>query len=281
VNLFEQIAVAWQSLIRVLAAMRRGKLWVPFVLLAAAETVAVLALVWFAHPALSWFMAPLLRRVAGDSTLRYPNLYRVLPDLYAQADVFIGAFVGAVVVGAATVMFADYFHGREPSASTGLGEAWRRSLALILANLPFNLLVFALSHGSQAWLSTRGSGRLVQGIAFFLILGTSIVLQSLFFYVSALVVLERQSALSAMRALPETWARGFWAASFIGVLLVAPLLPVHFLTDRAGLIVDRGVPELTGWLVAVQVVLGLALWFLLAGTATLVYLSLVRREEEA
>jgi branched-subunit amino acid transport protein AzlD len=65
------------------------------------------------------------------------------------------------------------------------------------------------------------------------------------------------------------------------VLLVAPLLPVHYLSDQAGLIVDRGVPELTGWLVAVQVVLGLALWFLLAGTATLVYLSLVRREEEA
>ncbi len=278
-NLFEQIAVAWQSLIRVFAAMRRGRLWAPFALLAASEALVVLALVWFAHPLLSWFMVPLLRQVSGETTLRYPNLFRVLPGLYAQADVFIGAVVGAIVVGAATVMFADFFHGTKPSASAGFGEAWRRSLALILANLPFNLLVFGLGHWSQDFLTSRSSGQLVQGIVYFLILGISVVLQSLFFYVSALVVLERRSVLSALAGLPETWARGFWAATFIGGLLITPLLPIHYISDRAGVIVDRGVPELTGWVVAVQGLIGLALWFLLTGSATLVYLSLVRRED--
>lgn len=280
-NLFEQIAVAWQSLIRVFGAMRRGRLWTPFALLAACEMLVLSALVWFAHPLLSWFMAPLLRRVAGEATLRYPSLFRELPNLYAQADVFIGAFVGAVVVGAATVMFADYFHGLKPSASTGFGEAARRSLALILVNLPFNVLVFALSHWSERVMADRGSGFLVQGAVYFVILGASVVLQSLFFYVSALVVLERKSVFSALAGLPETWARGFWAAFFLGVLLVAPLLPIHYLSEQAGVIVDRGLPELTGWLVVVQCVVGLALWFLLAGSATLIYLSLVRREEEA
>lgn len=278
-NLFEQIAVAWQSLIRVLAAMRRGRLWAPFALLAASEALVVLALVWFAHPLLSWFMVPLLRQASGEATLRYPNLFRVLPGLYAQADVFIGALVGAIVVGAGTVMFADYFHGTKPSASAGLGEAWRRAFALILANLPFNLLVFGLGRWSEDFLTSRSSGQLVQGIVYFLILGASVVLQSLFFYVSALVVLERRSVLSAFSGLPETWRRGFWAATFIGALLVAPLLPIHYISDRAGVIVDRGVPELTGWVVAVQGLIGLMLWFLLTGSATLVYLSLVRRED--
>ena len=45
------------------------------------------------------------------------------------------------------------------------------------------------------------------------------------------------------------------------------------------MIVDRGIPELTGWVVVVQGLIGLALWFLLTGSSTLVYLSLVRRED--
>jgi hypothetical protein len=281
VNLFEQIAVGWQSLIRVIAAMRHAALWTPFAALALCELLVLLALVGFAHPLLSWFMAPLLRQAAGESALRYPDLFRSLPGLYAEADVFIGALVGAIVVGAATLMFADYFRGLKPSVSAGLSGAWRRSFALILASLPFNLVVFGLSHWSESWMATRGSGRLVQAIVYFLILGVSIVLQSLFFYVTSLIVLERKSVLGALAGLPDTWRRGFWSATFVGILLLTPLLPLHYLSDRADVIVDRGIPELTAWLVVAQGIVGLALWFMLAGSATLVYLSLVRREEEA
>src|SRR5690242_4169469 len=186
--------------------MVRGGLWAPFAWLGLCEALALLALVGFAHPAVSWFMAPLMRRLGGAAALRYPNVFRVLPGLYGRADLLIGAVLGSIVVGAATWLFAEHFRGATPRAGDGLGRAFRSAVPLVLVNLPFNVLVAALAFGLEAWVAHRGSGGLVPRLASLIILGGSVVIQSVFFYVNALVMLERRSVWGTLADLPRTWA---------------------------------------------------------------------------
>lgn len=274
-SLLVQITHAWQALLHTVSYLRRGSLWVPLLLLGALQLAAVGLLWGFAHPAVSWFMAPLLARIAGAEVLRYPNVFRVMPGLYAQIGVLLGAVVGSIVIGAATVLFAAHARGRSARISEALGSAWRKGLTLIAVNLPFNVLVVALSYGLEWWISRRGSGVMVQRAAYVTVLAGSVVLQSMFFYVSAVVMLEGRGVVGTVAALTRSWARGFWAAMLVGVLLVIPLLPIHFLSGRSSMLVDRGSPELVGWMVLTQWALELVLWFLLAGTSTVLYLSLV------
>ncbi|MBI5709894.1 MAG: methyltransferase domain-containing protein, partial [Candidatus Eisenbacteria bacterium] len=169
----------------------------------------------------------------------------------------------------------------------GWGEAFTRAgrcaAALVLAQLPYNLLVAALGFGAEALLGQGAQRGLAQKLVFLGVLGGTVVLQSLFLYVAALVVLERRGALQALRALPRTWSRGFWAALFLGTLLLVPLLPLQMLLDQAPRLVGRGDPDLVAWVVGLQALVGLLAWYVLAGSATLVYLSLVagRAGEEA
>ena len=99
-TVFEQLAVAWQAIRQTFARIGRPEFWAPFALLGVLQLGVVGGLWWFAHPAMSWLMAPVLRRVGGDALLHYPNLFRRFAELYARADLVLGATVGSVVVGA-------------------------------------------------------------------------------------------------------------------------------------------------------------------------------------
>jgi hypothetical protein len=273
VSAFEQVALALQAMLRTLRLLARPALWGPWLVLGIVQLGAV-ALLWgFAHPAVSWFMAPLLAQAVGPEVLRYPNLLRALPDLFGRTDLVIGTLFGSVAIGAATLLFADVFRGGPPRPLAAFAGAGRRFAALIAAQLPFNLIVVLLSDVLGRWLLEKGGGPLTRQLLSLTLVAVSVVVQSLFLYVAALVVLERRSALGALRGLPRTWARGFWAALTLGLALLAVLMPLQSLSDRAATLVDRGDPELVGWLVVVEIVASLVVWFLLAGSATLVYLS--------
>jgi hypothetical protein len=278
VNFFEQLAVGWQAIARTLARLAHPAPWLPLALLGVFQLASLAMLWWFAHPAVSWFMAPVLQHAGGDPLLHYPNVFRLLPELYGRVDLVLGATVGAVAVGAATRIFADEFQGRPAAPAIALQSAIDRGVTLVLVSLPFNLLVFALSFGLDWFLSSRGSGGLVRQLSDAIVLSASVILQSLFFYVVCDVMIGRRSVIGALAGVPRAAARGFWAALVIGILLALPLLPLHFLSNHSSLLVERGAPELVGALVVVEIAIGLVLWFGLAGSATLVYLTLVWEE---
>ena len=271
-NAFEQLAVGWQVLVRTLARLGRPAVWAPFTPLALLEFGALVVLIGFAHPLVSWIMAPLLRRAGGEALLHYPNVLRQLPDLYGRVDLLLGATVGAVVVGAGTRVFADQFAGR---------RARTVAPALILVSAPFNLLAYLLSSGLGWLIAHRQSGALVHRFADLIVLGGTVVLQSLFFYVACDVMLAGRGVIGTLANVPHAAARGFWAALLVGALLALPLLPLQSLAGHSALIVERGTPELVGWLMAAEAAIGLVLWFALAGSATLAYLTLVDHDPES
>lgn len=280
-TVLEQIALAWQGVVRTLALLPRPATWAPWLLLGALQAGFIL-LVWnAAHPAVSPVMAPLVRALAGDAALHYPELFRVLPSIYTTVDLVFGAVAGALVVGAATRIFANRFLGRPAAPAAALREALGRFWPLFLARLPFHLVALLFGLGLGGWLDSQRRSFMVQTLGALLVIAGSLVAQALFFFVAALVVLERRSAWAALTELPRTWARGFWGAMFLGLLLVLALLPFHLLHGQAGIIAERGRPELIAALSVAQALFALMLWYVLAGSATLVYLvSMARRPED-
>jgi len=269
----EQLALAVQALWLTLREFRSGRQWAPWLALGALQLAALMALVGFAHPLLSWVLVPMVRAGAGEAALHYPDFFRSLPALYARADQVLGPLAGAVVTGWSTLLFAARWR-REPA---GAGQAWTRTapraLTLVLAQLPFQLLVLAFSGLLDRALV--GQGGLARRLGYVVGIGGVAGLQAIFLYVPALVVIEGRGLWGAFAGLPRTWMRGFWAALLLGLVALLPLLPLGALGQRSDLLVDRGIPELVGWLTAAQLALGLAMSFLLAGASTLVYLGAV------
>ena len=277
-NALEQLALAAQALGHTLRAARRGRLWLPWLALGVAQAAGLLALVSFAHPLLAWALAPLVRALAGEPALHYPDFYRTLPFLYSRVDLVTGSILGAIATGWSTRLFAALWRRQ----AGGVGEAWRdaapHALTLVLGQLPFQLLVLLVTTVIEHLVA--GQAGLVRRVGYLVALGGVALLQALFLYFPALVVLGGRGLWPALAGLPRTWARGLWAALLLAVGALLPLLPLDALGQRSDLLVDRGAPELVAVLTATQLAVGLVVSFVLAGASTLVYLGAVAEEEE-
>ena len=272
----EQLALAAQALWLSLRSLRAGRMWVPWLALGALQVAGLAALLAFAHPLLAWAMAPLVQAIGGERALHYPDFFRALPSLYSRVDLVVGSILGAIAIGWSTRLFA----ARWRRQAAGPGEAWAetapRALTLVLAQLPFQLLVLLFT--SLVERALVGQGGLVRRLGYYVALGGVVGLQALFLYVPALIVLERRGLWRALAGLPRTWSRGIWAALLLGLVALLPLLPLNALGQRSGLLVDRGAPELVAWLTAMPLVVTLVVGFVLAGSSTLVYLGAVAEE---
>ena len=272
----EQLALAGQALGLTLRELRAGRLWVPWLVLGVLQCAVLLGLVGFAHPLLAWAVAPFVRAIGGEPALHYPDFYRALPALYSRADLVLGSLAGAIATGWSTRLFAARWRQQALAVGGTWAEIAPRALTLVLAQLPFQLLVLLFTGLLDHALA--GQGGLVRRLGYFVTLGGVAGLQALFLYLPALVVIERRGLWRAFAGLPRAWARGFWAALLLGLVALLPLLPLEGLGQRSDLLVARGTPELVAWLTAMQLLAGLAVSFLLAGSSTLVYLGAVADE---
>jgi hypothetical protein len=149
-----------------------------------------------------------------------------------------------------------------------------------VVNLPFHLLAAAWS--AVVANLAGGRGGIAAQAAFVLALAGSVLLQTLFLYASALVMIEGRGLRAALASLPHSWRQGFWAGLTLSTLLLLPLLPLHLLSGAAGVIVERGRPELLAVMVGAQLLIALVAAFLLYGAVTLVFLAAIaRRRGEA
>jgi hypothetical protein len=273
VKSLEQVSLAGQAVWLSLRESRAGRLWAPWLVLGVLQCAVLLALLGFSHPLLAWAVAPFVRAIGGEPALHYPGFYRALPLLYSRVDLVTGSLVGAVATGWSTRLFAARWRRETLTAGGAWAEIAPRSLTLVLAQLPFQLLVLLLTGLLDRALA--GHGGLARRLGYLVTLGGVAVLQALFLYLPALVVLERRGLWRAFAGLPRAWARGFWAALLLGLAALLPLVPLDGMGQGSGLLVDRGAPELVGWLTAIQLLVLLAVSFLLAGSSTLVYLGAV------
>lgn len=273
--------LAWQAFLYACRQLFRPNLWLPWLMLGTVQVVAIVLMASFAHPAISWVTAPVLGAIGGERAMHYPEIFRMLPDLFGRVDLLMTATLGAVAAGAATWLFGaelDRRAGDRAPGGEGLRRAFSRALALVAVNLPFNLLALVLTYGLSWWLGERDSSALVRRAGRLAGLGGALLVQSFFIYGTALVVLGGRSVWDALRALPAAAGRGFFAAFTLSVGAVIPLFPLQELTARSATIVDKGIPEVVAIVVLVQVAVVLVTSFVLAGAVTVVYRGAVAPE---
>jgi hypothetical protein len=280
-NVLEQIMLAWQAFLYACRHLLRPGLWLPWLILGAIQVVAVVLIATFAHPAVSWAMAPVLRAIGGDAALHYPEVFRMLPDLFGRVDLVLTATLGAVAAGAATWLFGSELArgtGAAAPAGAGVRSAIGRWLAIVVINLPFNLMALGLTYGLSWWLGERDSSGLVQRVGRLAGLCGALLIQAFFIYGTALVVLGGRGVWDAFKSLPGAAGRGFFAALTLSIGAVIPLFPLQELAARSATIVDRGTPEVVVLLVLAQVAVVLVTSFVLAGAVTVVYQGAVAPE---
>jgi len=273
VSVFEQIALGWGCVGAAVRRMFQPALWTPWLLLGAVHLVLLLMIAGFAHPAVSAVMAPLVTAFAGAQVRHYPEVFRHLPELQTQAALIVDALLGPLAAGAAVALLAAAFERGRATPGDAIAHALDRAGALIVALLPYTVIVFAITFGLQGWLVERGSAGLTRKLAQLAGAGGIVLLRVLFLYVVPLVVLGRQRPVEAWRELPRLLERGSVTAFTIVVLVSLVTAPFGVLTRFAPRLVDGGTPEAVVGLVAVQIAGGLIAAFLLAGASVLAWQS--------
>lgn len=266
----ERILFGWQCLLESVRACRSAAVWGPWLVLFSLHALAVAALAWAAHPAISWFMAPGLRAVEGDAALRYPGLFLRLPLLARDAGLVIGALALPVLAGVWTRLFERRFRQAPAAPGGAWAEGFSRSGALVVAALPVTVAAFGLHemlHNLHLVRLSSVARSLAPPAADAALLFVRITCA----YAAALVVLGRRSGPGALAAIPGTWSTGFVPAA-VALLSLSPfgVLATAFVSASEGL-VHHGVPE---WAVAgilARAAIGALLAMIATGAVTLAW----------
>ena len=276
-NAVEQVAFGWQCLLGSLRACRSPAIWGPWSALFGLQALGVVACWWGAHPALSWAVAPLLRAIEGDAALRYPELFRRLPDLARDAGLVTGALAMPVLAGVSARLFEQRFR----SGASGAGAtraAWAEGLsrwgALLLVALPVTLAGAGLQGALRSLDAVRLSSiarSLAHPAADALLLAVRVACA----YAAALVVLGGLGGVRALARIPSTWHSGLVpAAVALGLLAPAGIL-ASFVVSASPAFIERGAPEWVVAAVLLRAAVGALLGMLASGAATLAWLGIV------
>lgn len=278
-NPLEQLATGWMCLGRSIREARTWAPWAPALVWAAAHALIVFVLVFAAHPWLSGVMAPLLRAASGEDALRYPELFRRMPGLVTRAGWLLAPLLAPLLAGAATVMFTDAYRGRTPRVRAAWDQVAAHAGTLLLASLPFHLVLLALTLG----LGEVGGGRvsvITRLLVPRLVLGAGALLQALLLLVPPLVLLERRGLRATFAALPEALRHGFLGALMIASLAALLPLPFDAWAAKSGPIVNSGLPEKVAAIVLLRALAQAAAMAFAAGSVALLYRTVLADRDE-
>lgn len=247
-----------------------GRLWKPFLLLAAVQVALVGLLTQFYRPALSWILSPLLEKVAGIPALHYPQFYIVLPGVFGRANLLIDWLLGSFCIGVALLIVY--------SNATGDGEeeVWRvpakRYLSLLILRLPVLLLLYLINQFVPGLVVGDGapSGMQIRMINY----GTfalGVFVELLFVFGPVVLLVESKSIGSAFLEGFRYVFRVPIAAVLIIMMPNLIQLPIHWVFRRGDHIVSNLAPELTAWLVIAAIFLYVLINLLIVGSVVRVY----------
>ena len=274
-NLVELLALGALGLGRAAREAWRPACWRPWLPVLVIRLLVVLALGFAAHPALAWFMAPLLRAVSGDAALRFPAGLQRLALLAAHADVLVAALVVPVAAGLASRRFAAAFGSPAAAPRSAAG----RTLALVVASLPAVLVSVAAQLAVERLAGVRLSAisrLMLPQLAALVVLMT----QAACFYVVAEVAVGGASGPGAIAAIPRAFGHGAVPALVALVVLSLPLVPFPRIETAASGGRWLAMPELALLVELARVCLSTALAVLGCGAATLVWLGVIAPQEE-
>lgn len=261
-------AFAWRS---VATQASRPVIWLPFLGVACVQAVVLVFLVWFHAPALRALGIPLVKLLGGEGAIHYPGLFYQLPVMFFRANLVIGILITSLAGGVGTLLFARHFGLKDRE------EAWKQALrsapTLIGVTLVMMVIIYAISRlATLIPLDLALSNPTVRWGTRATMMGLFILIQTLFAYTTAWIVLMGSKAWPAMRDSVRVAARTFLPTLLVVGVPAVLLFPFSYVAGRVDFIGAKLRPELIGGLLSLQVIAHILFTFLLVGAVTRLFL---------
>jgi hypothetical protein len=182
--------LAWRSVATVVG---RVSLWVPSLILAVAQLLVLLVLLFFHLSPLVPVAGPLVRLLGGESATHYPAHILALPIMLDRASLALEVLLAWVVLGVTTLRFADAF-GVEQQESSWAGARRRAGAlaAVVGSNVVARVGLMALLAASPVGARLGSWGEL----ACHLLVG--LLVQAVLAYAAAYLLLHQRGLWSAL-----------------------------------------------------------------------------------
>jgi len=266
--------------IQCIKAMPNITIVVPFFIYAILQIFILYTLVNFVHSPFSGLLIPLIRNLFGEPALHYPIFFYILAPLYSQINIFLSGFLGIIVVGTATHLFALNFKNYKP----GLSQAFKmtipkygelfviwiiESVLTLLMIIGFPLVIDLIFQPEYM------VGRIIEFVGLFF----GIAMASVFAYTTALIVLAKKTIIESLALTFIIFKKD----TFTTVMLVAiPTLlyfPINYLTGKAIVLIPKFSPEIIATLLSIGILISFFSSYFQIGTITRFYLLLIERKK--
>jgi hypothetical protein len=262
----------WEAVRVGLRSLSRASVLWPLLLLGVAELAALAAILRFYTPGLSLFVEPALRTMAGEGATHYPGSFLAAPAVSERLFLFLDIFLGSAMVGAVTLLVAGRASGREVSPAEVLRRVRGSYLRVVgvvavadLVGATVSTFVYELLSGARGGLTAapfvaRGAGILCG----MLVLGLTV------YAVAAVVLSGARLVVALWRSISVAAANALMTFILVGIAIL-PHLPIRYLMSRGEFVITNLKPELLGWLIGADVVLGVFTSVFLVAAVTRLY----------
>ena len=270
--LYQFITTFWTWL-QTLKSFRRPLLLIPFLAYGALEVLLILALLSFYTSPFKFFLPPLYTHFFGERALHYPDVFLLLPDLFARASLVFGVIFGPLLLGFATRAFADYYVADKFSLSESFRVCLRKFPSLFVISVFSTVAVigagiFGGFVGRDIIAKVFSSWPLIIAVRFII----AVAIEALLIYAVAFVVLRNENLLKGILFSIRKAALNPVASWLLVAVPVLLYYPVRFASSRSALLVQKFNPEIVAAVLIGGVILTVFSNFILVGGITRYFL---------
>jgi len=277
-KIFESLSVASWAGRSAFSLSLRGNIWLPFLIAAACQTVALLFLVSF-HTGLALPVAlPLVRLLGGEAATHYPIFYYALPPMFHKLTIVITILVASFTGAVATLQFAKAY-GFEIR-----GGVWGRALrcwpTLAVVSFVATLVVMGISLlGTLVPKEAVLNDPIVRWGVRFGELGLFIIVQALVAYTTAWVALMGHRLLPAFRDSARVTVRTFIPTILVVGIPSLLLFPFSYVFGRMDLIANKLRPEVVPAVLGLELLVTVLVVFFMVGAVTRLFIWRVQSSD--
>lgn len=257
----------------VLELARRLVGFVPFALVAAGKSAALVLMYFFWHPLFAGFMVPALRTFGGEDVLHFPAHVITFPVLFQASEIVVVILFGFAMTVWAVFVMADALGGKRQSWSAAAGN-----VALLTPSVVVIALCFAGGTIGVPMALNRLAEELARRPKFqFLLwagaLGAGFLARVYLAYCPYFLRSAKGGAVGAIRESIRCARRNFGVTLLIVMTAFVPEKVLEYLASDAGAFVNNLRPEWVPALLFFKIVIEVLTSFFLFGAATSIALG--------
>jgi len=273
---FKRLIWLW---IQCFKSMRNVNTFAPFFIYSIFQVLLLYSLVNFSKSPFSNLLVPIVRQSFGEPALHYPNFYLILSPLYSQMNIFLSGFIGIVLVGMATHIFAFNFKNDKSSLMQAFKTTIPKYLVLFIIWIMITALTLVMIVGvpyilNKFFQPQYALSRIIDFLGLFL----GLVIASVFAYTTVLVVIDRHKVVQALSKTFSIFIHNVGTSFFLIAVPTAFYFPISILSRRIDLLISKYSPETIVMVLGIGIVITFLSSYFQVGSITRFYLSLTERK---